>query len=166
MANTIKLKDYLHIQEELVANAVITPGMLIEEMSTGKVRKHANSGQNVLPMFAVEDELQGNGINDDYAAADQVQCWIPTRGDQVWCIVADGAAAIVIGAPLESSGDGFLKLHTPVVESGEESSGNVTTFYANPIVGYALTAVDLSDSSGAEDSSALGYNKRIKVRIL
>ena len=73
MGNTIKSKKYLDIINERVANAAITPGMLIEIMSTNKVRAHATAQGNAAKIFALEDELQGKGIDDNYSALDPVQ---------------------------------------------------------------------------------------------
>ncbi len=120
MPNTIKLKSYGNVVIERVANAVITPGQLIELMSTNKVRKHATSDGDALKMFALEDELQGKKYTEDYAAADQVQCWIPGRGDVVYAILAD-VENVVIGDFLTSNGDGSLKKHDVVASAAEEA---------------------------------------------
>jgi len=166
--NTIKLTKYLDIVVEYDANATITPGQLLELMSSGKVRAHATAGGNVIPMFALENELQGGDIEDQYAANDKVQVWIPSRGDIVYAILADGQD-IDIGDFLESAGNGYLQKHvedTESWESGSKQEAGSITVYGNQIVGIALEALDLSGSSGEEDSSGLlGYNKRIKVRI-
>ena len=157
--NTIKIKKYSDIVEEYSANAAITPGHLIEIMSTGYVRKHAGAAQDVLPMFALEDELQGKGIDDDFAQYDRVQCWIPNRGDIVNAILADGQD-IEVGEMLVSNGDGTLKVYDPAVNLVDSvATGNV---YRNIIVGVAVTDLDLSGSAGAD---ALVGN-RIQVRIL
>ncbi len=168
--NTIKLKNYLSIVEEFVAAAAITPGMVVEIDTAGKIKAHATSSGNVLPiMFATEDSLQGKGIDDNYAADDQVQIWIPQRGDEVNAILVDGET-ISIGELLESNGDGMLKAHTvETVESAEDQVAN--TIYSAPVIGIALEAMDLSGSSGegsAGESSVgtLGYNKRIKIKIV
>lgn len=165
--NTIKIKKYSDIINEYDAQAPITPGMVIILNSSNKVQAHNVAGGNVAPiMFALEDELQGNSIDDDYAADDKVQCWVTGRGDEVYAILADDTAAVVIGDLLESNGDGYLKKHVSDVESFESAEPGSITVYPNQIVGVALEAVDLSDSSGAESSGALGYNKRIKIRIV
>jgi len=162
--HTIKIKDYSKVFEEYVAVAAITPGHLLEYTSAGKVQKHSAAGQNNLPMIAVEDELQGNGINDAYSANDPVQVWIPRRGDQAWMILADGENA-AIGSLLESAGDGTVRVHDPdVVAHGDSSAAVSSTVYTNVIVGEALEAVNTSASSGAESSAAQG-TQRIKVRI-
>lgn len=159
--NTIKLKKYSDVIEELVAAGTITPGMLLELTSAGKVQAHQNSGQNMLQMFALEDELQGNGIDDDYSSDDPVQVWIPYRGDQVYAILADDEN-VSTGDYLESNGDGYLKKH----EEDSWESADTGTIYTNQIVAQALEDLDLSGSSGEEESGALGYNKRLKVRIV
>jgi hypothetical protein len=159
--NTIKLKQYVNIQMEKVANAAITPGMLIELMSTNKVRKHATAGANVLvPMFALEDELQGKSIDDAYAAADQVNIGIFRTGDYVYAILTDGQS-VSIGDPLESAGDGMLQKHTADIESP-----GTLSVYPKQIVAMAAEAVDTSDSSGGESSGTLDFAKRIKVMVL
>ncbi len=156
---TIKIKDYLKVNVEYIASAAITPGHLLELASATTVKVHANAGQNVLPMIALEDELQGNAITDAYAAADRVQCWIPQRGDVAYMILKNGEN-VSAGDFLESAGDGTLQKHTPDTESlGADSSGNITTIYTNQIVGIALEAVDMSDSSAADPTG------RIKVLI-
>ena len=163
--HTIKIKKYLDIIVEKVANAAITPGMLIEPMPTDKVRAHATAEGNVLPMFALEDELQGDGIDDAYAAGDQVQCWIPQRGEEVYAILADGYD-IDIGDWLASNGNGYLREHTAETESWAVSEAGAVTVLPLQIVAQALEAVDNSGGSSGESSGTLGYAKRIKVRIV
>lgn len=159
--NTIKVKKYLDIVEEFKANAAITPGMLIEQIAGGNVRAHATAEGNVLPMFALEDELQGNDIDTAYAANDRVQAWIPNRGEIVNAILKDGEN-VAIGDFVESAGSGYLQKHV----ADTASSAEQTTIVDAAIVGVAIEALDLSDSSGAESSGALGYNKRLLVRII
>jgi hypothetical protein len=158
--NTIKVKKYSDVIEEMVASAAVTPGMLLIIESTGKVKAHDQADKDVFPIFALEDELQGKGIDDAYAANDPVQCWIPSRGDIVNAILADGQK-VVIGDPLTSDGYGRLKKH--VTDTG--ASTVPWTVYPEQIVGYAAEALDLSGSSGAEVSGPLGYHKRLLVRI-
>ena len=147
--NTIKLKKYADIIEELQAGEAITPGHLIEQYATGLVKKHATSGGNALPMFALEDELQGNDIDDNYASGDKVQCWVAQRGECVYAVLADGQS-VVEGGFLESNGDGTLKAHTAETWTSADAQ-EANTVYSNPIVGIALEYKDLSGSSG-EDS--------------
>ena len=150
--NTIKLKNYSKVHEEYVAVAAITPGMLVEYTSAGKVQKHSSAGQNMIPMFALEDELQGKGIDDNYAADAPVQVWVAGRGDQVYALLKDGEN-VAIGDLLESAGDGYLQKHVADIESGGDY------IYTNQIVGEAIEALDLSSSSGAEPT------QRLQIRI-
>ena len=162
---TIKLKKYSDIIEEITATAAaITPGMLVEQFYSGtsfRVRAHSNAAQNALPMFALEDELQGKGINDNYPVSAKIQVWIPNRGDQVYAILADGES-VVIGDFLESNGAGLLQKHVEDIDS----SAMENTIYSNVIVAQALETINISTSSGLESSGDLGYDKRIRVRII
>ena len=158
--NTIKVKKYSDVIEEMVASAAVTPGMLLIIENTGTVKAHNQADKDVFPIFALEDELQGKGIDDAYAANDPVQCWIPYRGDIVNAILADGET-VVIGDALTSDGEGRLKKH--VTDTG--ASAVPWTVYPEQIVGYATEALDLSGSSGEEVSGPLGYHKRLLVRI-
>jgi hypothetical protein len=155
--NTVKLKKYVDIVNEYEAAAAITPGMLLEMDSDGKVKAHATAGGNAEKMFALENELEGEGINDAYEADDPVQVWNAIPGEEVYAILADWYD-VTTGDFLESNGTGYLQKHT-------EDSGSVT-IYTNQIVGVALEDVDTSDSSGGESSGALGYNKRIKIKVV
>jgi len=149
--HTIKLKKYVDIINEYVANAAITPGHLVELMSTNKVRKHSTAGGIAARMFALEDELQGNAITDDYAAAAPVQVWCCVPGEEVYAFLKNGEN-VVIGDFLESAGNGELQKH--VADSGAGANVGLQ------IVAQALEAVDMSDSSGADPSG------RIEVRIV
>jgi len=158
--NSIIVKNYSNVFEEIEAGGAITPGMLIELASTGKVVAHNSAAVTALPMFAKEDEYQGKGINDAYASGDKVPVWIPGRGDQVYAILADGQN-VAKGDFLESNGEGFLQKH--VADTMSSAGGTV---YPQAVVGVATEAVDLSDSSAAESSGPLAYEKRIIVRIV
>jgi len=106
MAHTIKLKKYSNVIEEYVANGAITPGHLVALGSAGTVAVHAVKGGPVFPMFALEDELQGNGIDTAYTTATPVQVWIPGRGDVVNAWLT--GATVAAGDKLMSNGDGTL----------------------------------------------------------
>lgn len=147
MAETIKLKSYANVQEEMVAAAALFPGHLIEENTNGKVQKHDSAAGVALAMFAIEDALQGKEISEAYAIDDVVRAWIPQRGDIVNAVLADGEN-VSVGDFLESAGDGALQSVT--VDSA--------------IVAQATEALDLSASG--ESSGALGADERIAVRII
>jgi len=165
--NTIKAKNYLDINEEYLASGAVTPGMLVEQNAATTVRAHATAGGNAVPMFACEDELQGGSIDDVFATTERIPAvWIPQRGDQVYAILADGNNA-AIGDFLESNGAGLLQVHVGDQESWESATPSFNiTVYPLQIVGVALEAVDISDSSGGESSGTLGYDKRILIRVV
>jgi hypothetical protein len=155
---TIKVKNHSDVNEEYIAAAAVTPGMLLEVTSAGKVQAHSTSEGNASALFAVEDELQGGDIDTAYAADARVFCWVPNPGDIVNAILVDGEN-VAIGDLLASNGDGKLKKHVAdEISAGEDIS-------PEPIVGVAVQAVNLSDSSGGDSSGDLGYDKRIQVRI-
>ncbi len=148
------------IRNEAVANGAITPGHLLVLESTGDVAVHGTAGGNAEKIFAHEDDLQGSGIDDAYADNATVQYNAFHAGEEVNALLSDGET-VVIGDLLESNGDGDLQLHVPQTETlGADSSANITTFLPLRIVGTAMDALDLSDSSGADPSS-----RRLRVRI-
>jgi len=155
--NTIKIKKYSDHIEEAEANAILFPGMLIEYLSTGKVQAHAREDGNAMPMFALEDELGGKGIEDAYPAAAQVQCWIPWRGDIVYALLEDGQT-VVLNDALTSAGNGYLKKYTP-------SDDSDFTQHPLQIVGWAAETLDLTGSSGAEAGPMVDFNRFFKLRV-
>jgi hypothetical protein len=168
MPNTIKLKKYTDIIIEQDSTAVaVWPGMLLELTTTAnQVQAHSTAGGNALPYVALENELEGEDIDTAYAAAgDKVQVWVATRGEEAYMILADGEN-VSIGDYLESAGNGYLQKHVTDTESFESNEEGAISVYPQQIVAQALEAVDLSGSSGEESSGTLGYNKRIKVRIV
>lgn len=129
--------------EEALANAAITPGNLVELMSTGKVRNHAEGGGIAERAFAEEDALQGRDIDTDYAANEVVSFVLAEPGDTVLAWLHGGEVA-VIGSKLASAGDGTLL----VIGSSE---------IVQPLA-VAIEAVDASDSGAVKN--------RIRVRII
>lgn len=112
MPQTIALKgDY--IAKERKANAAITPGNLIELMSTGLVRNHSTVGGQAQRAFALENDLLGKGIDDAYAASDQVRYGVFPPGAEV---AARTSEAATVGDFLESAGDGRLQTSSTPVE--------------------------------------------------
>jgi len=146
MSKTIKIKSYVDVQEEYIADAAIKPGNLVKLDSDGKVTVFATNAGMVLPMFAVEDEFQGKTVTDAYAQGDVVQCWIPNRGDVVMGIL-DKGANVSIGDLLEATDDGTLRKLT----TGSSASDG------GAIVGVALETLNLTATAAVASF--------IKVRI-
>jgi hypothetical protein len=162
--NTIKIENHSDVFKEFTAAAAIIPGMLVEQTpAAATLRKHATSGGNARPMFALEDALQGKGITNAYAAGDRVTAWIPASGDIVYALIAD-EQNIAIGDPLESNGAGYLTKHT-VKTWGSADSMIAETVYSFPVVGFALEALDLSGLS-TQGTSDAPLRQHIKVTIV
>jgi hypothetical protein len=141
--NTVKVRCYLNIIDEYEAGGTITPGMVVALASTGKVAVHSAAGGNVFPKFALEDDLQGNSITDNYSSGDMVQVWTPTPGDRVYALLKANSAAVNIGDALESGGDGTLVKYV----ADETSSGGSLTVNSNQIVAIAKEAVTPSTTN-------------------
>lgn len=130
---TIRLKGSFGRYTEKVANAALSPGHLIEEMSTGKVRKHATAGGRCERFFAQEDALQGKTADDAYAADDVVGCVEALPGDVVAGVLKAGEN-VAIGDLLVSAGTGELI----------KSTSLSTTTLLLQVVGRAEEALNLS----------------------
>ncbi len=128
--------------EELVAAAIITPGMLVGMDADGAGVPHASAGDPAEKLFATEDALQGRGIGTNYAVGDRVGLVVAETGDVVYGWLADGES-VTPADFLTSNGDGSLKKAT---------SGDY-------LIGVPLEAMDLSASSNAAAD-------RIRVRCL
>ena len=114
MTQTIALKGDF-IRKEGEASAVITPGDLIEFGGANELRVHATVGGQARRAFALENDLIGKGITDDYAAGDTVQYGVFPHGAEVY---ANAGEAVTLGDALESGGDGTLVVSsTPVTGS-------------------------------------------------
>jgi len=128
------------VQKERKANAAITPGDLVEIMSTGNLRRHATIGQAAQRAFAVEQDLIGRGIDDDYAANESARYKVFPPGAEVYAWLVTGESCS-IGDVLESAGNGKLQVGSTPIEGSN--------------VGIALEAI-----------TGGGSPKRIKIEIL
>jgi hypothetical protein len=149
---TVILKRYNNVQFEAIAHEAITPGSLVEVMSTGKIKNHATAQGNAIPYFVIEDAIMGKTIDDNVAQGDLARVMVAGRGDEVNAIL-DTSQTIVVGDLLASAGDGTLEEFTAIKCDSNASAGAVTT----PLqaVAMALEAVTTTTAT-----------KRIKVRII
>lgn len=149
---TVILKRYNNVQFEAIAHEAITPGSLVEVMSTGKIKNHATAQGNAIPYFVIEDAIMGKTIDDNVAQGDLARVMVAGRGDEVYAIL-DTSQTIVVGDLLASAGDGTLEEFTAIKCDSNASAGAVTT----PLqaVAVALEAVTTTSAT-----------KRIKVRII
>jgi hypothetical protein len=142
----IHLKGQASQFEEALAAGVIRPGHLVKLNVDGDVIPHNIVLGQAERMFALEDALQGRGIDDDYASGERVFILIASPGDQVLAWLAFGQS-VQKGDFLGSDGAGHL------IDSQE--SGFTA---GHDSVAVALETIDNSES---DDN-----NTRIKVRVL
>lgn len=126
---------------EYKAAGGITPGHLLQISSAGAV-VHAVAGGNCYPLFAIENDLVGNDINDAYTSGQQIQAVWAGKGTQLNALIADGEN-IAIGDLLESNGAGRLRKHVL------DSTG---IYYTKNIIAVAEEACDMSGSAGVDPS--------------
>lgn len=131
-SETIILKGKPSRKED-VATAAISPGHLVEFNGAG-VRKHATAGGISRKAFALEDDMSGKTISDEYAPGSNVLYAVFSSGDEHLARLAASAAAIVKGDRLESAGNGTLRKHNTGValcvatESVDNSAGGTEVF--------------------------------------
>lgn len=147
MANKIVLKTREGVTTEyaLDAGVDITPGMLIELASATEVKPHATAGGDASPKFALSVEMDGRGIDDDYAEdGEAIDSYFAKSGEWINALLADGED-VAAGVLLESDGAGALAEYTP------------TTLLHRRAVVRTLEALD---------NSLGGAVARIKVEVL
>lgn len=105
---TIRLKGH-GTRMEAEANGTIKPGSLLQIQSTGKLVVMPTAALKPGALFALENELIGLGIDDNYVTGDLVQAEAMHAGMWVNALVAAAAPAIVIGDYLEAAADGTLR---------------------------------------------------------
>lgn len=138
MPNTIILKGDFR-RKEGTAGAGVTPGELLLRSGASQYTANGTAGDaDAQRIFALENDLVGDDIDDDYDSGDTVQAAYPVAGTEVYAWLEYGAD-VDAGDALESGGSGNLQAH---------SSGR--------IVAYALE--DKTNTSG-------GARVRIKVEV-
>lgn len=136
-------------QEALSAAAsAILPGHLIEVLSAGTVQEHSTAAANAAKTFALANTANGGTIDDAYAVGETVLFGTAQSGQLVNALLAAAAVAVTKGAPLESAGDGTLRVLTADAATDQTQRDS--------IVGYADESVD---------NSGGGAVARIAVRV-
>lgn len=137
-SHTVMLQGEPIVDEQTTAAEAITPGMLIEtnQPALGQCRKHASAAVNASPVFALERDEMGSGIDIAYAIGDRVKIAYCSVGDKVNALVGNGIT--LTGKEfLESAGDGTLRplatdaatddtQRVSVVARSAESTGGAT----------------------------------------
>jgi len=123
------------LSEDIAAAAGILPGHLVEE-GAADVAVHAGAGLNAQRLFAQKKLTASGDIDTAYLNGELVSYGAYHSGQEVRALLAASAAAIVRGDPLESDGDGTLRVLTTDTATDDTQRDSV--------VGYALEAVDNS----------------------
>ena len=98
------------IRKEAPADSAITPGMLVELLSTGRVQPQSNDAVKVPMAFALENHLIGGDLDKAYAEDDTVQYEVLPPGAEVNALVKASASAIAVGVFVEALDDGTVKI--------------------------------------------------------
>ena len=110
-STVISVKGDDFIQKEALGNEVLSPGHLLELLSTGKVQKVATAAATDIAaitefktnLVALENSILGEGVTDAYADGDTVKYAALKSGQEVLLRFGANAAAVVIGDTLESA---------------------------------------------------------------
>jgi len=108
MNNSIIIKDWASVRVEQPAAEAITPGQFMSRDANGEFIANATAGAAGPLIVALEDENQGNTIEDDYASGDRVDAWVPRSGAQVLAKVLSGFSPAV-GDRVQLSASGNLE---------------------------------------------------------
>lgn len=118
--------------EAIAGEAGITPGMLLEITSEGKVVSHNSAAALRGPLrIAREAEYIGGSIDDTYDDGDTVPFYVMNPGDRFYALLQAGED-VAIGAALQSAADGTFEAQTST----------------NPTRAFALEAVDNNPGTG------------------
>ena len=156
---TIKVKlheDYVQEEGTLTAVAVF-PGMQLERTSTAATfQAHSVAGGPAEMLIAVEDEGQGKGVADVYAASARVVFIAAAKGDVLAIRIADNDSSalgtVSIGDYLESDGAGYFRLWGWTNISSDSSGVVVNQTFP---LAVAKEAIDMADSSGVHGAGLI-----------
>lgn len=130
MSKAVVLKGDF-VRKEAVASEAITPGHLIEFGGSNDVQKQSSAAEaDAAKTWALENDLVGDDLDDDYASGDTVQYAVFDPGSELQALLAHGEN-VSEGDALEADGNGALQAH---------SSGRVLAFARE----------DLNNTSGSE----------------
>lgn len=131
--------DWRH--EEAVASKAVSPGMLCEIVTDGRVQYHSTQGGRAERLVAVEDALQGRGVATAYSVGDQVMLSVVEPGTVMNMLIAAGQNADP-GEEVISAGDGTLivigsqasaAINVQVIGRIDASEAAFTTLAANTL---------------------------------
>lgn len=173
-SNTIILNSVgaVHLKESY-ANGTITPGDFLERATDGDFQRHSTAEIAGPRLIALENDLEGDGIDDNYASGDNVRAAYLKPGDEVYAFVPASAAAIVIGDHLVFDGTGCVIKGDRVAATA--LALNTSNAYTDAAVNTAVNAAVDSAIEGARivataleavNNSGGGSKARIRIEIL
>lgn len=163
--------------EEAFASGILSPGHLIMQDATGKVKVHNLPGGNTPPIFAIEDGLRGypRNVFDAYAVGDLIPHTIAEKGDVINALVPAGAIANV-GSGMVSNGDGTMivggvggrsVLLNSTTAGASQNGTTATTAYAPSvsIPANTLKVGDIINVRAVVDVTAVAANHTLAVSL-
>lgn len=101
------------VYNERTATEAITPGMLVNPVAADTVEKNDLTGDgNDFVEVAVENDIFGGGVDDNYEAGDTVLSQLLRTGCEFMGLVAAGGAAIAYDAYVTMAAGGFVAVGT------------------------------------------------------
>lgn len=167
-SNTIILNSVgaVHLKESY-ANGTITPGDFLERATDGDFQRHSTAEIAGPKLIALENDLEGDGIDDNYASGDNVRAAYLKPGDEVYAFVPASAAAIVIGDNLVFDGTGCLIKGDRVAATALSTSDTYTDAAVNAAVDSAIEGARIvATALEAVDNSGGGSKARIRIEML
>ena len=129
---------------EAEANSSLTPGVMVEPQSNGRVGVHTRDGGQNSKMFVKENDIGGDDIDHAYASGEITEFFTAYPGCEVYAVLSV-SQTVSVGTYLVGNNYGRLQVF---------SSDN-----AGEVVGIALEAK--TTGSGATIAQS-----RIKIRIV
>lgn len=137
---TIKGSGGFQLENAVVGESGIYPGMLLAINSSGEIIKHATQGGFFEAIFALENAVIGKTVADVLTAGDKVEYLVPGKGSKVHALLKKGEN-VSAGDMLVSNGDGtFVK-----------SSSLSSTVIVKQVV-FAMEDMDLTVTSTQTDT--------------
>lgn len=128
--------------KEFLANEALSPGHIMELLSTGKVQLNDKIARKIPKLIALEKEYDGKGITDAYAQNDQTIVGVFRAGDEVTLRLPASAAAVVIGDYLEPFTGGVVrKVAGPLTDN---SGGTANTTLQD--IGSSFTEAEVANN--------------------
>lgn len=121
------------VYNERTATEVITPGMLVNPVDATSVEKNDLTGDgNDMVEVAVENDIFGKGVDDNYAIGDTVISQLLRTGCEFMGLVAAGAGAIAYDAYVTMAAGGFVAVGTRANAIGKARQAVDNSGGANP----------------------------------